>query len=547
MSDQAAGPDFPPISPQNGTDVTTVVTSISRFRRASPAAADRRYHPTALHARGGVGEVYRAKDEELDREVALKQLQASSAHDPEFRARFVREARITGRLQHPGIVPVYGLVHDAEGRPSYAMRFVDGESLTAAVKRAYDPAPTDEKPSTLRQLLTRFVAVCNAMAYAHSKGVVHRDLKPANVMLGPFGETYIVDWGLAKEIGTGGNEPPNGKANTIASNDATQHGLVIGTPAYMAPEQADGRWADVGPAADVYSLGATLYSILTGQSPFSGSIAEGVLDLVRGGRFGRPRLVRPDVPPALEAICLRAMACSPEDRYPSALDLAADVERWLADEPVQAYAERWPARLARWARRRRTLVGSSAAAGIVALVSLTIATALLSAANGREQAARQAAQLDRDDAARQRDRASENFRLARDSVGAILTNPGLKILRNIPQAEPARRKLLETALAFHEEFLRRAENDPTVREDAAIARFQIADLEAELGRKEEAVRQYEQAGVMLRSIDNTHPWHDHVNLALARLYNNLSIVQYDLGRLDAAEEALQQCVMLTQI
>jgi tRNA A-37 threonylcarbamoyl transferase component Bud32 len=194
------------------------------------------------HAQGGLGEVFIALDQEVHREVALKEIQARYASDPESRARFVREAEITGGLEHPGIVPVYGLGVHADGRPYYAMRFIQGETLKEAIARLHTGAPG----VTLRSLLTRFVAVCNAVAYAHSRGVLHRDLKPANVMLGKYGETLVVDWGLAKA----GHESARGAAHGFEevtllphsgdSSVETRLGSTIGTPAYMSPEQAAG-------------------------------------------------------------------------------------------------------------------------------------------------------------------------------------------------------------------------------------------------------------------------------------------------------------------
>jgi serine/threonine protein kinase len=170
------------------------------------------YRIVRLHARGGLGEVLVAKDEELGREVALKRIQPAQNHAPERRRRFLREAELTSRLEHPGIVPVYGLGRDAGGRSCYAMRLIRGESLREAIDRCHSSPPAERTDSPrrdrprassafeLRQLLTRFVGVCNAVAYAHSAGVVHRDLKPSNIMLGPYGETLVVDWGLAKEL-----------------------------------------------------------------------------------------------------------------------------------------------------------------------------------------------------------------------------------------------------------------------------------------------------------------------------------------------------------
>jgi tetratricopeptide (TPR) repeat protein/tRNA A-37 threonylcarbamoyl transferase component Bud32 len=334
-----------------------------------PPTAEARYNPVRFHARGGLGEVLVARDEELQREVALKRIQVPHADDPENRRRFLLEAQITGRLEHPGVVPVYGLVYDGAGRPCYAMRFIEGESLKEAIDRfhAADGPKRDpgERRLGLRQLLTRFIAVCNTVAYAHSRGVLHRDIKPANIMLGKYGETLVVDWGLAKSLGSEGlgleGSPGTGPAD---DNQATQIGAAIGTPAYMSPEQAAGRWDVVGPAADIYSLGATLYTLLTGAAPIPGNTAREVFARIERGDFPPPRQRKKDVPPALEAVCMKAMAHRPEDRYTTALTLAGDLESWLADEPVSTYREPWPQRLTRWTRRHRTLV----AAGGVALV-----------------------------------------------------------------------------------------------------------------------------------------------------------------------------------
>lgn len=550
-------------------DSPTISVQVRRVRPSQAATnVAGRYRPVTLHARGGVGEVYRAADTELDREVALKQLPIDVAFDPEGQARFVREARITGRLQHPGIVPVYGLVHDSFGRPCYAMRFVEGESLAEAIARCHSPSPGDPSPSFLRQLLLRFIAVCNTIAYAHSKGVVHRDLKPANVLLGPFGETYVVDWGLAKESGSeqpqecGTGQPetiPAQPSDDPAIPDATWQGLIVGTPTFMAPEQAEGRWEEVGPAADVYSLGATLYNILTGFVPFPGGATESVLDRVRAGRFPRPRELKGSVPAALEAVCLKAMAFHPGDRYDSSLALAADVERWLADEPIDICRERWPTRLIRWGRRRRALIGAAAAAGIVAILSLAAATMLLSAARQREKIARELAQLQeraaeaqrdevtrqRDEVTRQRDRAADHFRLARAAVAGILSDAGLGALRDIPQAEPVRRKLLEKALTYHQAFLQRAGDDPTVREEAAFAYMQVGHLDAELGRHEDAIREYEKAIALLVQLDQETPATDKLRTALWQTFNNLSSEQNFLGLVAEAERSMDRALGFT--
>jgi tetratricopeptide (TPR) repeat protein/tRNA A-37 threonylcarbamoyl transferase component Bud32 len=352
-----------------------------RFRRLQP------------HAKGGLGEVFLAHDEELNRTVALKEIQARHASNPDTRGRFLLEAEITGRLEHPGIVPVYGLGAYADGRPFYAMRFIEGEDLRQAIVRFHEADEPGRDPGdrqlAFRELLGRFVAVCNTVAFAHSRGVLHRDLKPANVMLGKYGETLVVDWGVAK---TAGREAEASRAETSsivprATKEVTptQHGTLIGTPAYMSPEQAVGQHELLGPASDVYSLGATLYTLLTGQPPVDGGEVAVLLFRVRQGQIVPPRQVKPNTPAALDVICRKAMALNPAERYPTALALAADVEAWLAGEKVSAWREPWSVRAGRHLRRHSTLYGSIAAAGVVGLISFATATALLAAANERER------------------------------------------------------------------------------------------------------------------------------------------------------------------
>jgi eukaryotic-like serine/threonine-protein kinase len=338
-----------------------------------------RYRILRPHAKGGLGEVFVAEDVELHRQVALKEIQPVHAQDPVSRGRFLLEAEITGRLEHPGIVPVYGLGQYADGRPFYAMRFIHGDNLKEAIRRFHEGDQPGRDPGerglAFRELLGRFVDVCNAVAYAHSRGVLHRDLKPGNIMLGKYGETLVVDWGLAK-AGVTDHEVGNGdpidesmlRPSSGSGVAATQMGSAIGTPAYMSPEQAGGRLDKLGPASDMYSLGATFYCLLTGKPPFGGNDHGQVLDKVRRGEFPAPRLMNRSVPAVLEAICLKAMALRPEERYPTARALAEDIEHWLADEPVRAYREPWTDRARRWGRRHRPLVAATTALSLAVLI-----------------------------------------------------------------------------------------------------------------------------------------------------------------------------------
>jgi WD40 repeat protein/tRNA A-37 threonylcarbamoyl transferase component Bud32 len=354
--------------------------------------------------------------------VALKRIQRRYAGDAETCRRFLVEAEITGQLEHPGIVPVYGLVRDAAGEPCYAMRFIEGESLRDAIKRFHGKSlahrAAGERRLALRHLLGCFVAVCNTLAYAHSRSILHRDLKPSNILLGKFGETLVVDWGLAKPLTCTTPESaaaravpqPGGQSQAEAS---TRVGQVMGTPGFMSPEQAAGRWNSLGPASDIYSLGATLHVLLTGQVPAAENAelkSPGPIQVQTAERSPPSAQQSPltahhtlkDAPPELSAICSKAMALRPEDRYRSALELAADIEHWLADEPVSAWEEPWTSRARRWLSRRRTLVVGVAAAVLVAMVGLAVGLVLLAAANDR-------AHLARIDAEKQRDAARLNL------------------------------------------------------------------------------------------------------------------------------------------
>ena len=362
----------------------------------SPISPGPRFRVLRLHARGGLGEVFLAHDEELSREVALKEIQLRYADHPESRARFLLEAEVTAKLEHPGIVPVYGMGHYADGRPYYAMRFVRGDSLENAIRHFHSVEKRgDERGQRafeLRQLLRRFVDVCNAVAYAHDQGVIHRDIKPANVMLGHYGETLVVDWGLAKlyRWADAANGPGSETLRPSVGGEfaATRLGVAIGTPQYMSPEQAAGQLDLLGPASDVYGLGATLYHLLTGWSPFESGENNDVLRRVQAGVFLWPSQINSDVPAPLEAICLKAMAHRPVDRYRSATALANEIEHWLADKPVAAYREPRTVWLGRWVWRHRNKIAAAVATVMGTAFCLALAAVLLTSLDQFEQAAK---------------------------------------------------------------------------------------------------------------------------------------------------------------
>jgi len=336
------------------TDMTSFLSSPvgEELELESPARApyvvkhiiDSRYARKSFHASGGMGTVWLAQDTRIGRDVALKELRVHEAADAPVATRFLREARITGQLEHPGVVPVYDLGRDpATGRPYYTMRFVRGRSLTEAAETFHQNRRSGgNDPLELVRLLTAFVSVCNTIAYAHSHGVIHRDLKGDNIILGDFGEVIVLDWGVAKRL-DGSDEDIDAISRVdpfaVPAAGKTMMGQVLGTPAYMSPEQAAGRLDLVGPATDIFGLGAILYEILTGVPPFSGETAVEVISNAQRGEFDRPSEHWPDVPAGLEAACLKAMAWTPSARFATATELGQEVQGWQDRERRKAEDE----------------------------------------------------------------------------------------------------------------------------------------------------------------------------------------------------------------
>ncbi len=346
--------------PGNGTDSTL---RASRQGAAAPLSGGTlpvvdpaRYTIAGELAHGGIGRILRARDVRLDRPVAIKEM-LSPAREAE--PRFVAEALVTARLQHPSIVPVYEAGRWPGGEPFYAMKLVSGRSLADVIA---ERKTLEERLA----LLPHVLAVAEAIAYAHTERIIHRDLKPANVLVGDFGETVVIDWGLAKDLAREGGTEPAAVADTGAGAEdggLTRVGTVMGTPAYMPPEQAAGQPVDE--RADVYALGAILYHLLAGTRPYEGNTSEQVLQRVVKGPPPPLTQRQKCIPADLLAIVGKAMAREPAERYATARELAEDLRRFQTGQIVGAYQYSRRELLRRFVRRYRAAVTVTAVAALL--------------------------------------------------------------------------------------------------------------------------------------------------------------------------------------
>ena len=448
-----------------------------------------RFTIVSPHRAGGLGEVFIAQDTQFNRQVALKRIKSQFAEKPQFCNRFLVEAEVTGGLEHPGIVPVYGLGQSEDGTPYYAMKFVQGQSLGDALKSFFANPNCNQNSIEFRKLLRRFATVCYTIHYSHSRGILHRDIKPDNIMLGDFDETLVVDWGIAKVIGSkvaGKIKLPKSELLYPASKDRkdnTQLGQVVGTPGYMSGEQALGWHDSLAPQSDVFSLGATLYAMLVGRPPFGGRSFDEILQNTIAGNFETPRQINSSVPKSLEAICLKAMRSTKSARYPTALAMAEDIEAYLADERVSAWQEPFSVLARRWMRKHKTAVTTGGAGLILLTVGAVVATALLASANTREAAARE--------------KATGNFIIAKSVVDDFLKQLAEDPRLELASLEGLTSEMLTKAENLQDALGKQNQDGFSFDVDRADTEQRIAAVASKLGQTDKAIKHLESARNLL--------------------------------------------------
>jgi serine/threonine protein kinase/tetratricopeptide (TPR) repeat protein len=503
----------------------TLDAPLSRSAAAAPSPPKgEEYEILGELGRGGMGMVYKARQLRLNRVVALKMIRAGLHADPGDLFRFQREAEAVAQLRHPNIVQIYE-VGDRHGLPFFSLEYVGGGSL----QKQLDGTPRPPKQTAeLIEILAR------AMDFAHKQGIVHRDLKPANILLTEDGTPKITDFGLAKRL----EEADSGQTGT---------GAILGTPTYMAPEQAQGKNRLIGPAADVYALGAMLYDLLTGRPPFKGETIMDTLQLLQTTEPVPPTRLQPKVPRDLETICLKCLQKEPARRYGTALELAEDLNRFLNHQPIKARQTSLAERTWKWARR------SPAAAALCALSAFTVvalATGGWLLARSESERAHVAQTLKvqadeaREEAVNEQKRAETNLYRAFESGDQLFQRIAQEALLNQPAMEKVRRDLLLRSLTFYQGFLKETPNNRNLLYDVGRSRRRVADIYEKLDDPLEALAHYSEAGAIFDRLARENPGRSEYVYDEARTRNDRAIVLHRLERTDEAEKEYDRAATL---
>jgi serine/threonine-protein kinase len=500
-------------------------------------------------ARGGMGVIYKARQLSLNRTVALKMILAGEFALPEEVQRFRLEAEAAANLDHPNIVPIYE-VGECDGQPYFSMKLVDGGNLSEHQARLA------RRPRDAARLLAQ---VARAVHHAHQRGLLHRDLKPANILLDAEGRPHVTDFGLAKRVAVPGQAGGSGPGSGWPS--LTNPGTAVGTPSYMAPEQAAGHKGALTTAADVYSLGAILYELLTGRPPFKAETPLNTLLEVMHQEPVPPRLLQPRLDRDLEMICLKCLHKEPGRRYASAAALADDLQRYLAGEPVQARPAGPLGRAGRWCRRNPAL---AAAAGLAAaaLAAAVVVSCLYAVAQSHHAArlAEEEAQLQRAleaaeasagearqraaEAERERARADDSFRQAHQAVNdAMRLTDGLA---HLPGSQQPRKQILAALLKYYQNFVEQHGDDPRLRGELAAAYSSVGHINDATGARTEALAAYQRSLALYQDLAREQPDDPRWQGALVHALNNVGVLQDVLGQPTAGQESVRQALEVCQ-
>lgn len=493
---------------------------------------------------GGMGVVYRARQTSLGREVALKLIRPEHLYFEGARERFRREVEATARLQHPGIVPIH-TVGEERGVPYFAMELVAGLSLGEVLERVRGRSPASLAGRDLLALLpgegssalfdgswceavARIVReVAEALEHAHRRGILHRDLKPSNVMVTRSGRVLLVDFGLSSSRAT---TDPTAKR-------LTRSGSHLGSLPYMPPEVVTGGAGACDARGDVYSLGATLYELVTGELPFAADDGALVLHRITEGRVKRPREHDAAIPRDLEVVCLTAMEHDPARRYPTAADFAADLTRVLERRPIEARPAGPFLRIARYAQRRPA---HAAAIGLAVVLLVGVPTVLWI----QQRVANREIRAGLDEARKQRDRARANLDVAAESIEDLLARVGDRDLDRVPGVDKLRARILDDALALNEQLVEVAPDEDVGVVRAAIARARTAEIRRLMGRNAESIDLFDEALAVLAHADANLLREGEVAWSAANTYARRAQVLRDVGRnedaLADADEAVRR-------
>jgi serine/threonine protein kinase/tetratricopeptide (TPR) repeat protein len=506
--------------------------------------------------RGGMGVVYKARHVRLNRIVALKMVLVGDFAQPETLARFLAEAEIAARVQHPNVVQIYE-AGEHNRLPYLALEYVEGGSLAGRLGGQSWPA---------RQAAELVETLAGAIHFAHQRGVIHRDLKPANILLQSgvrSTQARSASEGIQARSASEGAGLPLASASGLCATDhglpkitdfglaklldvdagPTETGMILGTPSYMAPEQAGGQSRSIGPAADVYGLGAILYELLTGRPPFKGDTPLDTMDLVRTTEPVAPQRLQPHLPRDLCVICLKCLAKQPSRRYAGADVLAADLRRYLDGRPIQARPVPAWERAWMWVRRR-PLAAAFAAVAVLAVFGLLGVWATFTVRLGEQ---RNQAVASADEANRQRQRAEANQERTLEAVDRFLTRVGDKKLAPIPAMEEVRRDLLTDALQFFQTILRDTDDpDPGVRREVARAQQRAARIYRLLGQRDREGTHWQAALAMQRRLAEELPGEPAHRFDVSQTLHNLGLWQQSANHLAEAESAFQEAIALRQ-